>query len=338
MSLPKHVQEGLDKANAIQSKIAGQQPTPAQDPAPADTAATQEAAKPTPIVDPVVKPTPAPAPADDATWEQRYKSFKGHADAELKRAHEAVESMRNDNADLKATLKQMQEQMDKLANPPEPTPEPPKGATEEDIESFGTDMVGFVQRVTAKAAADAMLAVEAKVNGVMSAIDEMRGQVTQVDERATVSAEALFFKDLADKVPDYLDINDTIEWKEWLQGVDMMSGATRQQLLAQAQSQLAVDRVAAIFNNFKRESGIGDASATSSQQQNQANDLESQVSPPRSKSTQAGGQQPEGQKKIWTQAEISGVYNRQARGKIAAEEFKALELEINQAVREGRVR
>lgn len=344
--LPAAVQAQLDKAKAIQEnmkegKAPKRQPTPEPTPeAPVEAKAekpklTPIDSTPTEVVDPVDN-SPAPSGADEATWEQRYKSFKGHADAELKRAHESVESMRNDNAELKATLKQMQEQMDSLANPPEPEPPAPEGATTEDIESFGQDMVSFVTRVSQKASADALIAVNAKIQGVLDAVEGVRNNVSQVDERATLSAEALFFKDLKEQVSDFVEINNSMEWKNWLQGMDMMSGLSRQELLSRAQSQLSVDRVAAIFNNFKQELGLGDASATNPPQDQ--GDLESQVSPPKSKSAQAVSTPSDAQTKVWTQAEISNVYAQQAHGKLSAEEFQALEMEINRAVQTGRVR
>lgn len=336
-SLPKHVQEGLDQATAIQNKLAGgaQQPTPAEpQPQPKSQAEPQPKSQAEP------QPQPEPQPKDDeATWEQRYKSYKGTGDRlfeENKRLTSELERASRYNEQLAGELDKLKEQVEKLANPPEPEPEPPKGATEEDVESFGADMVSFVTRVAMKAAADQIMVLEAKIQGLMSGMEEMRGEMDSVNTRSTMTAEQLFLRDLANAVPDYLQINASQEWRDWLQEFDRMSGKRRQELLSDAQRNLDVDRVAGIFNTFKHEHG-GDAAATTSPASQVVDPLESRVSPPRSKTTQAASAQPDGQPRIWTQAEIAEVYNRGARGKIGAEEFKALEMEINQAVRQGRV-
>lgn len=334
-NLPKAVQAGLEKADAIQTKMNdGNRPKPTPVPAPEQQAPKAEPPK---VVDPEAT---MPPPASEETWEQRYKSFKGTGDRLLednKRLHAENNRLAEDSRTMREELSALRRQVEDMSKaPPEPEPEPPQGATEEDVESFGSDMVGFVTRVSQKAAADAMSVVNAKFAGIMATLEEMRGEVSSVDQRSTQSATALFFKDLKTAVPDYAEINETVEWKEWLQITDPMAGVSRQVLLSDAQAKMDVDRVAAIFEAYKAQAQGNVEVTTEPSPQQQA--LESQVSPPKSKTQEAGGSRSDKQAKVWTQAEISDFYSRAARGLVNAEEFAATEMEINRAVATSRVR
>jgi hypothetical protein len=281
---------------------------------------------------------PASGPTGDQdTWERRYHSFRGHANAELQRKEEELKSLRE-------TVDKLQVSVDKL-NEPEPVVVP--DVTDVDVETFGADMVGFVQRAARKAVADALIPVQAKADAFAATLEEMRGQVGQVEERGQASAEAQFFKDVASAVPDYQAINVNPQWLDWLQQVDPFSGHTRQALLNDARVNYDATRVAAMFNAFK--ATLAPATVTppadpatvttpaTPAQSPQGAALERQVSPARS-SAQTANPEGGGQPKIWTQKEISDFYGLVARGRMSREDAQRTEADINLAVAQGRVR
>ena len=163
MSLPKSVQAQIDEANRLQAALSAQgEPAPveeAQDP-PQETIpeAKQEP-------EPETRQIPDARRDDEATWEQRYKSYEGHWRAEIERARQNTLTAQEQMAQMQQELNALRDQLNR---PPEPAPEP--GVTDADIETFGSDLVGFTERAARKAVADAQKVWDAKNQALMDVI------------------------------------------------------------------------------------------------------------------------------------------------------------------------
>ena len=322
MSLPKSVQAQIDEANRLQAALSAQgEPEPVEE-APETQETVSEATQET---SDEVRQTPEPRRDDEATWEQRYKSYEGHWRAEIERARQSTQAAQEQMAQMQQELRALREQLDSKS---EPAPEP--GITDADIETFGSDLVGFTERAARKAVADAQKVWDAKNQALMDVISELRGQIGQVHEQTSMTAEEKFFDKLATAVPDWEAVNANPDWLGWLQESDPFTGAPRQALLNDARQKLDTGRVAAMFDAFKATQGVSAKPSAPNPE------LRRQVSPPKSRAGSTAA--PSGDKRIWTQEEIKIFYDKFARGQLDPAEAARTERDLNQAVAEGRVR
>ena len=315
-NLPKAVQEQLEQAELAMNGFKEKQAEPVEQ-VEVEAQAEVEAA-PEPEV------TEKPRGEDPELWKQRYLSYKGHFDAELGRKNDEVKS-------LQAKIEEIQARLEKQN---EPAPEPVPGISDEDIETFGADQVRFVERASRKAVADAMGAVDAKMNAFVNQFKALEGRVGQVDNRSNYSATQMFVRDLEKSVPNFREINTNPAWLEWLRGIEPYTKRSWQSLLEDAESALDADRVAAVFHAFEGQSGK--AKSASKQQANAK--LQSQVSPSRSRAQTPVSSDVPANQRTYTFAEIEKFYDDVWRGRIPSPQREETEMDINRAVAEGRVR
>lgn len=306
MSLPKSVQDSISRAEAAQQALSGTTP---------ETEAPTETTQETPeVAETPPEPVLRAQPDDAALWEQRYKSFKGHADAELAKMREAMQQMQ---AELEAL---------KSKPAPEPTPE----ISSADVETFGKDLIDLQERVARKVMADSRKLWEAERQALLNRIGELEGGLTNVGQQVHQTTEERFWGKFERLVPDWETVNANQAFLTWLSGHDPLSGFVRQDILAHAQKQMNAERLAAVFNAWKQEVGATAPSPKRGAQQ----ELERQVSPKK------GGNQaaPVNDRKVWSQADIQTFYTDMVRGKYTQEAAARIEADIQQAVTEGRVR
>lgn len=272
---------------------------------------------------------PETPPQPDPNWEHKYKSEVGRFQAETTRAREAAQQAWQQ-------IEQMRAELDQLKTQPKPEPEAP-GITDHDVETFGSDLVEFAQRAAAKAIADNQKVIDAKIQGLFNALDEIRGSVGKVEADTQQTAAQSYLKDLTQRVPNWAQINEDQAFIDWLQESEGLSNVPRQQFLMRAHQSMDVDTVAKYFDAFANPSASpSSAPATPAPRPSQSAELQKQVSPPRAK---AGSSAPAQQdQKIWTEADIMKFYEQKARGQIDAPTAARMEADLNQAVAEGRVR
>lgn len=308
MSLPKAVQDALAQADAAQQALNAPEATDHHEPQ-----------DPTPEPETPEPPAPEPPKADDPhLWEQRYRSYKGHADAELARMREAMQ--------------QMQAEVEALKRPAAPAtaPEPDPEITSADVDTFGKDLIDLQERVARKVMADSRKLWEAERQALLGRIGELEGSLNNVGQQVHQTAEERFWSRFETAVPDWETVNADQRFLAWLSEADPLSGVGRQELLNHARQALDAPRLAAIFDTWKRETGVNVPAPKRSAQQ----ELERQVSP-RKGASSGGAPAPA---KHWSQDDIRTFYNDMVRGKYTQEVAARIEAEIQQAVTEGRVR
>lgn len=312
MSLPEAVQAQVEEANRLQAQISAPD-EPVEHTTPSD-----------PPVEARQTPTATPDFSAETDWEHKYRSEIGRFKAEADRAREAAQNAWQQ-------IEQMRAELDALkSKPKDPEPEhPAPSITDQDVETFGSDLVEFAQRAAAKVASDQLKLLRAEMQGLYKALDEVRNQVGQVGSTAQYSVEQVFYDKLTQRVPDWQAINQDQAWFDWLSQTDAFSGAPRQALLNDARAKLDIERVVQFFEAFK---GVSPSVA----KPKASAELQRQVSPPKSR---AGSSAPtQGDKKVWTEAEITKFYEAKALGRIDPQEAARMEADLNQAVAEGRVR
>ena len=315
MSIPRNVERQLAEAEALNAaaqaaaaQAAAGQPTVITD------ASQLLSQPPAPPQDPSPPPPPAPTPPTPPApppvdWEQKFKTLQGKYNAELPALRNEVQQLRRAQAPA--------------PTPPAPTPAPKPTMDPKDIESFGAEMIEMVGRYAQQVAQQLNDKFEARI----VAIEE---RINGVGQKAEVAREQAFFAVLAELVPDWEQVNIDDRWLAWLAEVDSFSGIVRQELLNNAQHNADARRAAAIFNAFKAQFAAP-----------------APVSPPPAQlqpSTSGGSNQApalEPPKPILTQAFVNKFYmdrdvHHRYRGREA--EAQRIELEINLAAREGRIR
>lgn len=266
-----------------------------------DPAAT--AAQAEPAAAPTPAPAPAPQPAGNEPWEARYKTLHGKYNAEIPRLNAALK-------ERDAQINALREEVESL----KAVKEKQSLVKPEEVQEFGEPLVDLIRR-----------AAREEISVKDREISELKAQLKTVVSSTEQSAESTFYEKLAKAIPDWMSINDDPEFHAWLAEHDELTGQQRQELLTQAERQRNADRVARFFDAYKRTKSKTEVAA--------ADSLESQVAPVsmRVESPPAG-------KKIWTRAEIADFYARDRRGEYSPEKAAAIDKDIQEAVRERRVR
>jgi hypothetical protein len=332
---PKHVEEAKRIADEHDAEVAGTPPAQAaaEPPAPAPEPPAQQAPDLTP-----------PAPEhDDGDWQQKYQTLKGKFDSEVPRLSGELRETRGQLNEVLNRLERV-EQPPQQAQP-QPQPEVPL-VTDEDIESFGPELVDLIRR-QATVVANSMTA------GLREENAQLRQQVEQVGASTGQVQVDRYLSRLKELVPDYETINVDQGFLNWLGEVDQMAGVPRQAFLNTAFEARDPDRTATLFNSYKEQAGITPrppaptppapqpgVGANGGNGQIPAG-LETQISP---NSGSGGGGQQGGSgnnaDQIWTSADIRNFTNDILRGTYKGREGEqeAIQAAIDAAIAEGRVR
>lgn len=260
--------------------------------------------EPAPPHDAPPPPPPAPAPPPgDEPWEARYRSLHGKYNAEIPRLNAALK-------ERDAELSALREEVDalKAAKDKQSLVKP------EEIQEFGEPLVDLIRR-----------AAREEVGAKDQEIAELKSQLKSIKSTSEQSVESTFYEKLAAAIPDWMTINDDPEFHSWLAEHDELTGYQRQELLLQAEKRKDASRVARFFDAFKKTKSKTQVAAVDS--------LESQVPPVTSRADA-----PPPGKKIWTRGEIADFYARDKRGEYSMEQAAAIEKDIQEAVRDRRVR
>jgi hypothetical protein len=230
--LPQQVRDQIAAATALRAEI----DKSAQ---PADNGPPAQEPQPSPQPAPQVPPQ---APAEEGDIEQRYRSLMGRFDqlmANSRGQQERINELERQAALLRA----------RGAEPPPATPTPPTKVsllTEQERTEYGEELLNVVAKRAKEEYAPEfdMLAqrlqrLEGRLDGVGQVVEH-----TQVQD---------LYGTLARAVPDWRAINNSDEFKLWLQRPDAYSGRNRHEMLLEAFNGHETGRVVAFFQGFLSE-------------------------------------------------------------------------------------
>jgi len=327
MSRPAQLEEQVALVKKIQEEMANPQP-PVIDPQPQDPGTPQN------------DPPPASVSQEPATvtkeeydrLEQRYRTLQGMHRADVTHLREQLSA-------TTATIQTLEARIAVAEKAPSTQTAPTKYVTAEDEEEYG-DTLEMVRRA-AREEAEKTLAT--REDGYLARIAELENQLNHVRNNVepvvmditrsqAEQVKAEFWGTIDTQVPNWRSINDTPAFKAWLLAEDPLTGSTRQQFLAQAQSEYNAPRVVKFFKEWERTAAGGQTPAP---KPNSQNELEKYVAPGSSRATTPTDQK----KKQWTRAEISQFYQDSMMGKYAnkPEEKKRIQDDIFAAQGEGRI-
>lgn len=301
-SVPRAVLEAEANADKLLEELNQQRQQqlsepPAGDPPPSDPPA-DNSVPPTPAND---SQPPANAQAQD-DWEHRFKVLQGKYNSEVPRFAEQVKELKNRLDSLESENQQLK------AKPPESL------VTPEDVEQYGDGLIDVARRIA-----------QEELAKKQAEIDALKLQLTQVQETTANTVQKDFFKSLIEMVPDWQQVNEDPAFLKWLDEIDELTGAPRQELLSRAEKTRDAVRVAKFFTSFKKTSSTWAA--------NSNNALESQIVPNTNRTPDAPPA-----KKIWLRSEITEFYNRLRRNEVSDADAIAIEADITAAQIEGRIR
>jgi len=297
-SLPRAVLEAERRANEIYESLnANAQPETNLQLVPDPQVPAEGEAAPETNQQPAVAPQ-----GEDPTWQQRYNALIGKYNAEVPR-------MAAENKDLRKQLDAIKREVEQLKAVPQQSLVKP-----EEVAEYGENLVDLIRR----AAREEVAAKDREIAELKARLDNHETVTTQT--RADT-----FYTTLANRVPDWAELNENPQFLAWLNEYDEFAGRTRLMLLQDAEQAQDANRVAKFFETWKKTQT--DRQTASTRQ------LESQVVPDANRV----GDAPAG-KKIWTRGEIAAFYARVKAGTIADSQASAIEADINAALIEGRIR
>lgn len=254
-ALPRAVRRQMARLNEkLEAKASASNSAPAPQPTEGDAGVTNgdtSHAAPAPSPAPAASaPAPAADPRDNdpAYWKARFKVTEGM----LRKSQEDLRAAQ-DEADR--TIQELRNQMAELQAraPSTSTAKVDITAffTPEQIERFGAEQCEAMASAAIKAArsqADELIKQEV----------EPIKKKAQADQRnAQADREAGFWNALAEKTPDYPDINAKPEWLAWLAERDDRTKMVRQDILDAHRRNLDAEGVSALFEEFRTLQGSG---------------------------------------------------------------------------------
>jgi hypothetical protein len=262
-------------------------------------------------------------------WKRRFLRMQGQYTASQKTIGEMQEQMTQLGQELLRTQR--------YSAPPVPEQPPPPSApvtylTEQDVQTYGTELIDLTQR--------------AAVQALAPQLQQIQEDNARLRQRLAQEARRNLDQRVAVLVPNYREIDRNPRWHQWLLGVDILAGRVRQTLLNEAISAADAPRVSSFFKGFlNEEAATGhSAPAPSSFQaaapKEPALNLASLAAPGRARPANGGDPNLPTEKPIYTRAQISQLYNMERRGAYMGREaeWARQEADIFAAQREGRVR
>jgi hypothetical protein len=281
------------------------------------------------LVLPEIEPPPTQPPVQ-SDWEQRYNTLQGKYNAEI--------------PELRGQLRAMQDMVNNLqtrGNQPEQPrareqtfqPMPTRSVPEEDVESFGQDLVVASRRWS-------RIEVEPDIAELRQRMSQLEGATQQT---ANMTTAQRCETNMDRMMPDWRAVNVDRGFIDWLQLIDPFSGRTRQSLINEAYGAGDAPRTVAFFQAYANEHTT--VSQTPGIQQVQTGNstdrlpLADLAVPGRG---QAAAPPTPGAptRRTWTGADIAAFYRQKQRGMYLGreQEAAAIEADFTAAGREGRVR
>jgi hypothetical protein len=303
----------------------GNEPAEAQPPQDQEAQPQEQPAEP-PLT--ATQPVAPAAPADDETWEHKYKSIHGR----FQKAQDQMRGMADEIKNLQNIIATMQTAPSNAPTPPELQAE--RLITDDEARDYGED---FLKVVGKKAKEELVPIIKAQAEQ----IEELKRMVSGVSSVVQQDSTDKMLTTLDEKLPEWRELNTNQEFLSWLRLPDPFSGAIRHEMLKAAYTQGNASRVLAFFNGFlAEEAAVAPAKAEPDTGTRRVPKvpLESLAAPGRAKS--AAGNAAPAEKPSFTRANIAAFYADVAAGRYRGREAEKgkIEAQIFDAQREGRIR
>lgn len=332
-NVPEQVRRAAEQADAWFNQAEGTTESPVEAPEapqepevppPSEPTAANDAQPSQPVSE---TPAEAPQPEHDSSyWEQRFRTVQGILDTERRK-------WQSEKAQLESRLHALEAAPQAPQQPAQQPDRPAPRLTQEDIDTYGPELVDVIKRAAAEMA-DQIVAQ--RMQEIKPELEQTRKKVTEVAGTVYQNAQERFFGELAKVVPDWQQINTDQRWLDWLGEVDPLSGVPRQVYLDNASHKLDHVRTAALFNAFKDAAGLNKPATPAPAQ---AAPAKPTLSPQPRTVGNAVAPTPREPEVGVTRAEIDAHYRRAStdRGYSTSPEYQAMEQRIATALAAGRI-
>jgi hypothetical protein len=190
-------------------------PEPAAPVTPPAAAAPAPAEPPDPALD--ATHTPTPEELRESEYARRYNAMKGRYDQTTRTVGAMQEQMAELGDELIRTQNELLRARAGVA-PAAPAAaaapqQRPRAVTDADVQTYGAELIDFVQR----AAKDA----------VAPEVEQVRSQVRQTQQRVTQTSQQAMYASLDEGLPEWRSVNINPRFKVWCGLRDVYSGAVR---------------------------------------------------------------------------------------------------------------
>lgn len=333
MPLPRAIQQAAAQADAIAERIANADPSQLvvnpETGEPLTAPATPAAHADTP---------PAPAPVKDE-FEQKYRSIQGKYDAEVPILRNQAQTFERINANLSAQLAAAQEELHRFRSQPAPAvpTAPVAAANAKDVETFGSDLIDLITRVSSAQAQSLKSDLLGAIQQIDRSVNQTKSEIGTVKVSQAQTDRALYEQRLSESIPNWREINAKHEWLVWLGEYDAVLGTTRQEALTDAYHKYDSARTLAFLNAYLDTERAKAPTPRLTPQE----ELARQTSPRTNvaQTTVIQDSSPASQR-AFTQKEIGDFYTAVLQGKWKHDPAgkAAMEQAIDEAVAAGRVR
>jgi len=315
MGTPQAVQDQIDEANRIQEAISGSKTEGEQDNA-------NKSPEPAKTTDNPVKAGNESIEQLKAKLEQldtRFKSYKKMYDKEVSGSRVELQKKSDEITQLKTEIERLKAE---ASEKPGKNDDRETSETLEEIsEKFGDEFVDAVSDLSKSQLMRENVKLLARIDNIEKRLDQKSTEQLADNESANEPTDAgySFESRLKDLVPDWVQINGSIEFKEWLDGADK-DGQRRQDNLVIAHKAGNAIRVAELFYEFK-DAQFSHRESTGEYLPDGLNGGERDVS-----------------EEIITQDYINKFYHDKALGRFTPDEAAKREAKINAAMETGSIR
>ena len=248
--------------------------------------------------------------------EQRWKVLQGM----ITKKDEELDTMRN----LLASMNQQPTQEDTA-----PAQELAKSlVTDADVKEYGKEYVDFITRVSMQVVRSE-LGSSADLASITARVALLEGSVQGVEQTSADTAQTIFFNELTAAVPNWRMLNNDASFLQWLDKVDPFTGETRLKLLQHAVASTDTVRAATFFDSYTSETSP--AAPAQETELPASSGKDKLIAPGKAKAT---APRPD-EKRNWTRAAITKLYDDKIAGRITAKEFDKLERDLFAAQTDG---
>jgi hypothetical protein len=345
--LPPSVLRAAEAANALhaasyktdpQPQPQPQEPAPQPQPQePAPQPQPQEPAPQPQPQEPAPQPQPQsqPQPVDDSNvspeqWQHRYLSMKGR----FEQSQVTLGTMQEQMSELGDELQRTQQAINRpRQQPQQQQPQPQRLLTDQDVQTYGPELLDVIQRAAREA--------------IAPDLNTVRQQTSHVSQQLTKQGTAGLYQQLDAHVPTWKEINVNPRFRSWCRSSDVYSGQVRGKLLNAAFQAADAPRVVAFFQGFLNEevatgqvSGQQQPAAAIQAPRQAALSLDALAAPGRAKPATGDNPASSADKPVFTLAQIKNFYSKPVRDSYVGRDADRLrdEQSIFLAQREGRVR
>ncbi len=320
MELPSAVKRAADRSEAIQKQLKEGKPkdqgtTPVNGtPASSDTLPDKTVVQQTPAPD-----TPQQQKGDEETYKQRYFTLKGKFDAQVPRLQQDLRDLQHTVSDLQNKNTQLSEAANNQNNK---DPVDVEALDPEAFASYGEEFETLVKTIQT---------LQTQNKSLADQVTRLSGDVTQDRETKAKKAYEGYINEVRQKVEamnvNFDVLNNDPAFLNYLRQYPENEFEPRLAKLRRAEAAHDLIATIAIFKEY-----LGKSTPSNTPKPN--------VQPaPGNPGTDLNPPIPAQSTKIWTRAEISNFYKDKSNGKYAGreDEAKALEMDIFQAPRQGRI-